>query len=84
MKENPRERLCKMLGDVDGCVNSFETDEVSFNPFTKSKIFDVNVMCMRRGLLCVAHSGAAVIVFIGNHGSFLWYVKVPKDTADKQ
>ncbi len=32
-----------MVGNIDGCIDPFQEDEILFYPFAKSKILDVDV-----------------------------------------
>ncbi len=60
-------------------------DKVALDLVTdEGKVFDVNVACPGGGFLCIGHGGAAVVVFIGNRGGFLWYIEVPEDAAEEQ
>ncbi len=73
-----------MVGDVDQRVDPFEMDEVTLDPFTKSKILNINMACMRRGFLSIAHRHTTVVVLVCNGGSFLWDIEVPEDTTDRE
>ncbi len=73
-----------MVGNVDQCVDPFETYEVMLNPFTKGKILNIDMVCMRRGLLSIAHCRATIVVFVSNGHGFLWDIEVPEYTTDKE
>jgi hypothetical protein len=34
MKYNLTERLCEMVSNVNGCVDAFESNEITLDPFT--------------------------------------------------
>jgi hypothetical protein len=73
-----------VVRNIDRSVNPFKMDEITFDPITKREILNVDMACSRRGFLGVPHGGTAIIVFVSDGRSFLGYVEVPQDTADKE
>ncbi len=73
-----------MVGDVDRSVNTFKTDKIPLNPFTKSNVFDINMSSPCCGLLSIAHGRTSIVVLICNGGSLLWNIKIPQDATDKK
>jgi hypothetical protein len=73
-----------MVGHIDRGVNAVEEDEVPFDPFTHGEIFDVDMSCPWCRFLCIAHSGASIVVFIKESRSLLGNVEVPEYAPDKQ
>ena len=74
-------RWAKVLGkdirQVDRCVNTFQDQEVTFDPFAEGVVFDVHMACACSWLLRHCHSRACIVVFIENRGSILWDAEVP-------
>ncbi len=48
------------------------------------EIFDVDMSCSRCRFLCIAHSGASIVVFVKESSSFLGNVEVSEYAPDKQ
>jgi hypothetical protein len=84
MKKNPRERFGKVIGNVDGGVDPFQVNEVTFDPIAHCKVFDINMPGASRRLLCIAHGCTPIVVFLRDGCSLLWDVEVPKDAADEE
>ena len=70
-----------MIRHIDGGIDSVEYHQVAFHPVAKG-VFDIDVLGPGGGFLCVAHGGAAVVVFIQESCGFLGYVEVPENAAD--
>jgi hypothetical protein len=77
VEENARERFGEIVGMIDGRIDLFELDKIAFYPFAESKIFDINMTCVRWQFLGIAHGSAPVIVLVGDSSSFLRYINVP-------
>ncbi len=73
-----------MVGHVDRGIDSIKKEEVALNPFAESKVFDVDVMCLRCGFLRVPHSGATVVIFAEKCCSFLRYIEIPEYASNKE
>ena len=64
MEENTLKRFGEVVGFINGCVDSFKDQEVTFDPFTKYVVSNVHVPRPASGLLSVGHSGTCIVVFI--------------------
>ncbi len=84
MKENTTESFCEMVGEVNRCVDMFQSEEVTFDPFAQSKVFDINVTSAGCWFLGITHCGTAVVVLVCYGCSFLGNVQIPEDTADEE
>ena len=84
MKENTTESFCEMVGEVNRCVDTFQSEEVTFDPFAQSKVFDIDVTRARCWFLGITHCGTAVVVLVCYGCSFLGNVQIPEDTADEE
>jgi hypothetical protein len=84
VKKDARESFRKVVRNVNGRVDSFQADKITLHPVTESEVFNIDMACAGCGFMCIAHSRTAVIVFIGNGGSFLRDVQVPQDAAHKE
>ena len=84
MKEDFGEGFCVMVCNINRSINSFEMDQILLDPFTKSKILDIDMASRRHGLLSIAHRHTTVVVLVCNGGSFLWDIEVPEDTTDEE
>ena len=72
------------IGQIDGCVDTLQMEEVPFNPFTQGEVFDVNVPSPRGWFLGIAHGGASIVIFVEDCGCFLWNIQIPKNTSDEE
>ena len=54
----------EVVGHIEGGVDSFELDEVAFDPLTDDVVFNVDVTGTVGRFLGVSHSRACVIVFV--------------------
>ncbi len=59
-------------------------NQISLDPFTKSKILDIDMARTHHGLLSIAHCRTTIVVLICDGGGFLGGVEVPQDTPDKE
>ncbi len=71
MKKNPREWFCKVISDVDGCVDPFEVYQVTFDLIAESKVFDIYVTCACCWFLGIPQGSTSIVVFVSNRYSFL-------------
>ncbi len=76
--------LCQVIGHVNRSIDAIKKEEVALDPFTESKIFDIDMARSRRGFLHISHCGAAVIIFIEECRCFLWDVKIPEYAPNKR
>ena len=54
------------------CRNSFELNEVIFNPVLETEVFDVEVSRAFRWLLCICrHEKSSLVIFVEDCGGFL-------------
>ena len=74
VEEGGLEGFGEVVRHIDGGVNSVEYHQVAFHPVAKGEEFDINMPGPCGGFLCIAHGGAAVVVFVQESCSFLWYV----------
>ncbi len=72
----------EVVRHIDGGMDLVKYHQVAFHPVAKGEVFDIDVLGPGGGFLCVAHGGAAVVVFIQECCGFLGYVEVPKNAAD--
>ena len=84
MEKDTAESFCKVIGGVDRGVNLFQMEEVAFDPFTKSEVFDIDVASTSSWFLSITHSSTAVVVFVCNGHSFLRNAQIPEDAVDEK
>ena len=77
VEQDARERLGEVVSGVDGSVHTVENQQVTLNPFLDGIVFDVNVPGTGGGSSSISHGRSAIIVFVQNCGSILWYSEVP-------
>ena len=74
----------EVVGHVEGGVDTFQFDEVAFDPFTDDVVFNVDVTGTVGRFLGVSHSRACVVVFVCEGGGALWYPEVPHDASNEE
>ncbi len=84
MKENTTESFCELIGEVNRRVNTFQSEEVTFDPFAQSEVLDIDVTSAGSWFLGITHCGTAVVVLVCYGCSFLGNVQIPEDTADEE
>jgi len=62
----------------------FKVDKITFDPITKSKIFDIDMTGAWSGFLRIAHSSTSVVIFVSNGCGFLRDAEVPQDAANEE
>ena len=55
-----------------------------FDPFLEGEVLNIDVSGVSCRFLCIAHSGASIVVFVKESSSFLGNVEVPEYAPDKQ
>ena len=61
MEKSSTENFCEVVSKIDGCIDAFKDDQITFNPITKGEVFNINVASSGSRFLSIAHGRTAVI-----------------------